>query len=280
MKRRICFLFMFLLLPMLPLVSQVKEFKGISWKKEKLAPGLVLKSTHTILFDSLWQNINVLCVNIKRRKVSLQYNNARNAKLSSQVQGTGALAAVNGGFFNIREGGSVTYIRANGVITEKDTAVLWTRNSNMTGAVLIDGNGKVQIDSARTNAWYDSNPGYVDVLVTGPLLLLNCVRQSLPSTSLVTVRHPRTVIGIKGRHRIVLLTLDGRTKEARGLNLHELTDLMLSFKCTNAVNLDGGGSTTMWVAGKPFNGIVNMPCDNKLFDHEGERAVSDILVIR
>jgi len=45
------------------------------------------------------------------------------------------------------------------------------------------------------------------------------------------------------------------------------------------VTLDGGGSTTMWIQGKPFKGVVNMPCDNKKFDHEGERAVSDIIVI-
>jgi hypothetical protein len=36
----------------------------------------------------------------------------------------------------------------------------------------------------------------------------------------------------------------------------------------------------MWISGKPFNGIVNMPCDNGKFDHEGERASSDIIVIR
>jgi len=64
------------------------------------------------------------------------------------------------------------------------------------------------------------------------------------------------------------------------MTLSELSELMLLLRCRDAVNLDGGGSTTMWINGKPFNGIVNMPCDNKKFDHEGERAVSDILVIR
>ena len=64
------------------------------------------------------------------------------------------------------------------------------------------------------------------------------------------------------------------------MTLDELTDLLLDNHCKDAVNLDGGGSTTMWISGKPFNGVVNMPCDNKIFDHEGERAVSDILIIR
>lgn len=78
----------------------------------------------------------------------------------------------------------------------------------------------------------------------------------------------------------MLLTLDGRTDQAAGMTLLQLTDLMILLHCRDAVNLDGGGSTTMWINGKPFSGVVNMPCDNKTFDHEGERAVSDILIIK
>jgi exopolysaccharide biosynthesis protein len=79
---------------------------------------------------------------------------------------------------------------------------------------------------------------------------------------------------------VILLTLDGRTAEASGMTLVQLADLMLLLKCTDAVNLDGGGSTTMFIKGKPYNGVVNMPCDNKIFDHAGERAVSDIIIIK
>ena len=60
------------------------------------------------------------------------------------------------------------------------------------------------------------------------------------------------------------------------MTLNEVAELMQLLRCKDAVNLDGGGSTTMWISGKPFNGVVNMPRDNKKFDHEGERAVSDI----
>ena len=102
----------------------------------------------------------------------------------------------------------------------------------------------------------------------------------LPSTPLVINKHPRTALGKRGKHKIFIITLDGRTEQARGMTLAEMADLMISLHCRDAVNLDGGGSTTMWISGKPFNGIVNMPCDNKLFDHAGERAVSDILIIR
>lgn len=79
---------------------------------------------------------------------------------------------------------------------------------------------------------------------------------------------------------MIILTLDGRTDQALGMTLAELTDFMSVLKCKDAVNLDGGGSTTMWISGKGENGVVNMPSDNKKFDHKGERAVSDILIIR
>ncbi len=64
------------------------------------------------------------------------------------------------------------------------------------------------------------------------------------------------------------------------MTLYELAEMMRLLKCRDAVNLDGGGSTTMWIDGKPFNGVVNMPSDNKKWDHEGERAVANILIVK
>jgi exopolysaccharide biosynthesis protein len=75
---------------------------------------------------------------------------------------------------------------------------------------------------------------------------------------------------------IILLTVDGRTTESQGVSLPELSFLMQNLNCKDAINLDGGGSTTMYIRDK---GVVNMPCDNKKFDHEGERRVSNILFI-
>jgi exopolysaccharide biosynthesis protein len=200
--------------------------------------------------------------------------------LSKQSLKAGAMASVNAGFFNIRDGGSVTYVRSGGMITDSDTSKTWSRNSNMTGSFLVDRDGNVFIEGAHSNSWYDTHNEYVEVLVTGPLLLSENERMQFPLTPLVVNKHPRTVVGKKSKHKIVIVTIDGRTEQAAGMTLNEVAELMTLLHCEDAVNLDGGGSTTMWISGKPFNGVVNMPCDNKKFDHEGERAVSDILVIR
>jgi exopolysaccharide biosynthesis protein len=264
----------------LSLEGQIKDFNKIRWEKEKLAPGLIWKSAHTILDDTIPQNINILIINTVKRRISIQYNPKENIKTSRQAETSGALAAVNAGFFNIKNGGSATYIRVGGRIADSDTAKKWLRNPNMTGVFLSDSFGNIFVDEARPNSWFDEHTEFSDVLVTGPLLIHDKKKVPLPKTSLVITKHPRTCIGVINKHKIIMVTLDGRTPEAKGMTLLELADLMLSLHSSDAVNLDGGGSTTMWIKGKPFNGVVNMPCDNRKFDHEGERAVSDIFIVK
>jgi exopolysaccharide biosynthesis protein len=260
--------------------AQIPGFKNIHWTRNKVSAGLILKSSHTNI-DSLGpQNINVLMVNIRKREISLYYESEINLTVDKQALSTEALAAINAGFFNIKEGGSVTYIRTDGNIQEPDTAKKWRRNTNMNGSILINKKGRVFIEESHTNKWYDDHAMFPDVLLTGPLLLKEKHKTVLPETSLVKLRHPRTAIGAKGRNRILLITIDGRTESASGMTLSELSDLLVSLKCREGVNLDGGGSTTMWIRNEPFDGIVNMPCDNKKFDHEGARAVSDIIIVR
>lgn len=262
------------------ITGQTDGYNKIRWEKEKIAPGLVWKSSHTILYDSVPQNINILFVNLKKRNIFINYDPQKNIPVSKQASEAHAIAAVNGGFFNIKYGGSTTYVRTNGRIVNTDTAIKWSRNSNMTGSLLIIDGKKLFIERSKANTWYDNHPDYDDILVTGPLLVEKYNMIKLPETPLVTNRHPRTAIGIRNNRKVLLITLDGRTREAAGMTLNELAAFMASLKCRDAVNLDGGGSTTMWIDGKAFNGVVNMPCDNKKFDHLGERAVSNILIIR
>ena len=85
------------------------------------------------------------------------------------------------------------------------------------------------------------------------------------------MRHPRTMIGIARDRAIWLVVVDGRQPElSAGMTLVELRELTRRLQLTDAVNLDGGGSTTMWVRGR----IVNRPSDA-----EGPRKVSDALLV-
>ena len=71
-------------------------------------------------------------------------------------------------------------------------------------------------------------------------------------------RHPRTMIGTAADNTIWLVTVDGRQPEQSvGMTLVELRALAHRLGLVNALNLDGGGSTTMWVQGQ----VMNKPSD-------------------
>lgn len=91
--------------------------------------------------------------------------------------------------------------------------------------------------------------------------------------SFTTARHPRTAIGFtKDQKNVFLVTVDGRQPDVSvGVNLQELAEFMATLGCWSAMNLDGGGSTTMVVD----NEVVNSPSDAS-----GPRTVvNSILVV-
>jgi exopolysaccharide biosynthesis protein len=117
--------------------------------------------------------------------------------------------------------------------------------------------------------------GVEELLGAGPMLVADgalhntevaeCF-QSLGGTS----RHPRTAAGWAEDGTLLLLVLDGRSKASRGATLNETAAILLAHGAHEALNLDGGGSTTLWVAGQ----VLNQPSDRA-----GERPVASILAL-
>lgn len=86
-----------------------------------------------------------------------------------------------------------------------------------------------------------------------------------------TQRHPRTAVGVDRNGNWIFVVVDGRQPgKSVGMSLEELTELMVSLGCRQAINLDGGGSTTMYLNGN----VVNSPSDVS-----GERPVADALMV-
>ena len=65
--------------------------------------------------------------------------------------------------------------------------------------------------------------------------------------------HPRTAAGYRNSGELVLLVVDGRQVDSRGVDLQELAILMRDLGCVEAINLDGGGSSAMVMDGKLLN---------------------------
>lgn len=82
-------------------------------------------------------------------------------------------------------------------------------------------------------------------------------------------RNPRTAIGYTADNNLIIVTVDGREKASVGMTLVELANFMKSIGCYNAMNLDGGGSTVLYVNGK----ISNHP------QYKGGIALSNALTL-
>jgi len=95
--------------------------------------------------------------------------------------------------------------------------------------------------------------------------------ENLQPATFTDMRHPRTLIGTDRQGFVWLVVIDGRQPERSvGMTFVELIRLCDRLGLENALNLDGGGSTTMVVKGQ----IVNRPSDAS-----GPRAVSDAIVV-
>ncbi len=83
-------------------------------------------------------------------------------------------------------------------------------------------------------------------------------------------RHPRTAVGVTEDGKLLLVTVDGRQPMSGGMTLYELAQLMKQLGATDAINLDGGGSTTLAIRGGL---VLNSPSEGK------ERPVANAVVV-
>ena len=134
------------------------------------------------------------------------------------------------------------------------------------GSVLVGrGPGAAQlkqmvVGSLASVRW--SLQGNPAMAISGEKILLKKGRRTVENDSEL---HPRTAVGIdRDTGRILLLVIDGRQKSSRGYTLVELARMMKSLGAEDALNLDGGGSSTMVGAGKGgLVKVLNSPSDGQ-----------------
>ncbi len=113
---------------------------------------------------------------------------------------------------------------------------------------------RVKLNIKLSPEWKDVN----HIISGGPYLIKNgeiYVDMTAQKLASIGGRNPRTAIGYTKDNHLIMLTADGREGASIGLTLMELANLMKEFGCFNAMNLDGGGSTVMYVNGQ----VVNKP---------------------
>ena len=106
-------------------------------------------------------------------------------------------------------------------------------------------------------------------LVRNGKVVIDGAAEGFSKNDFIAKKHPRTAVGMTRDRQLIFLTVDGRQDTSEGMTLPELAERMRKWGAEEAINLDGGGSTSMFVAG----GIVNGPSDGSL------RPIADSLLI-
>jgi exopolysaccharide biosynthesis protein len=264
--------------------TDMSKFTAAKWQTETLRKGITWEHYHfndMQLFNSN-QNINIVRMGKKMRRWQWAFVSGGDSllKTSTLAYNAQAMVGINGSFFDVKNGGAVDFIRVDGKTLDTTVLNKGKRAEHQKAALVLDKNTLKILRGDSLDLKWDEKLNYYNIMVTGPLLLLDNQPVTLIKSAFNDNRHPRSCVCITNKKEILLITIDGRTAESQGVSLPELRQITQRLNCKDAINLDGGGSTTLYIEGKPDNGVVNMPCDNKLFDHLGERKVSNIIVVK
>lgn len=233
-------------------------------------------------------------VDMNRSDVALKpyLNPVGKEGLTSFVTRLGAFAGINGGYFDVGSDASYSALIEPGVVKAKNIATIvrpagtfYTTRSLFsftdTRELSIDwiyhfGNRPIDIytfNAPLPNTESTPAPApsvaagtqYYEILAGiggGPTLVKNGQKLITYTEEVFfgsgvgnTNRDPRTVIGYTADKHVIMMVIDGRQVDSEGLSLPEAADLMISLGCIEAMNLDGGGSSTMAVG----NQLVNLP---------------------
>ena len=257
---------------------------------ERIADGVLLHRLEDPALLNPAGPVSVRALQLDPKKIALETGVAANVTparetVESIARRRGALAAINAGFFALADGKPVALLKSAGTLLGR------TRRSR--GAVaLSDRRGRPHLlfDRVTVEGTAGDAKSYRTRLGTKPkdwahardavggagLLLLDgrefheWTDEGL-AAGFDTTRHPRTVIGEDQSGAVWLITVDGRQPSlSLGMTFIELQGLARRLGLRSALNLDGGGSTTMVVQGH----VVNHPSDAT-----GPRPVSDAILV-
>ncbi len=250
------------------------EAIGDLWIERVVAEGVRWRARRFVDLNGP-QVVHVLRVDTMQPEVSIRAIAASGCQTVGSVgQAAGAVAGINGGYFGsgcapvslLKQSGS--FLAANAV-----TRGAFGLTKEMAPLVEVVAAGE------NWPAAHEAHGGG-PVLVVGAVALQGnaaWAKEGFTSSGF-NGDNPRTFAGYDQDGVSALATVDGRRANAKGMSLDELASFAGSAEVglSEAVNLDGGGSSTMWIAGATPNGVVNYPSDAKqeAAGHPGSRPCS------
>ena len=240
------------------------------------------------------QFVNIISLDLNCKDYELEFVAIdRLDSLSSVATRHDAVVAINGTYE-----WDASFVKVDGkVFSEITLPADHLRYWKHEGAVAYDGK-KIEIGYGDKSSYakskmpnmLSSSPMLIDnyklvgVTFVGDISKLNISK--LPSEDYrrhQSVRHPRTAVALTRSNRLLLITVDGRSVNSAGMSAKELTEFLVTwFNPRYALNMDGGGSTTMYIkgSGESFTDVINYPTDNRRYDHYGQRMVSSHILVK
>ncbi len=281
-------------------------FVNASWEITDLGKGAQAMYAQIPMFYST-QSICVVKYPMKKFSTDILHRPGETAGKPSEIgKEIGAAFAMNAGFFHVKQRIPSVYFREGNEQLGYTHPTELYRVDGLMG--LKDSKGrKAVIEMAADTMQYDAiSKVWKEAMASGPVLILDDeiavplltgdkadganvaamaqeqkegskIRTHYSSAQFYDKRHPRAAFGTDDEGNAYLLVIDGRFKgKADGATIYETAYICHMLGMTNAINLDGGGSTTLWTE---KTGVINHPYDNKKFDHEGERTVPNLIVV-
>lgn len=223
-----------------------------------------------------FNGILVIVHNPKRVKIGYSSKLGTVGQKTSEIaKENNALVAINGGGFNDKGNNSTTIWTGTGAIPTgiiiSNGKVIFPSEADLDpiqvyqGVAGITSSGKLVVGNHSVRELLQM--GVTEALCFGPTLIENGTETTGLSYQ---GADPRTAIGQRTDGSILLLTLDGRQVFEAGATIQDVQTIMKEEGAYNAVNLDGGASTTMYYGGK----VQNSPSDKF-----GERPVPTAIYV-
>ncbi|MBO5815834.1 MAG: phosphodiester glycosidase family protein [Bacteroidales bacterium] len=278
-----------LLIAGLPVWSIEREkdslaFVSAEWTFTKLEGGATAMTARMQIFESA-QSIAIIKYPARKFRTELIHSPGEMAGKTSEIaRREKMLMAMNGSYFNMKQLTPCTYFRIADQVLGETSASESFRVNGVVGIRNRRGH-RVKIISCQPSDYNEITERWHSVLAAGPVLMedkeivvpeiTKSDENGNGTDAFYDKRHPRSAIGYDKKGNIYLIVTDGRHPgDAEGTSIYE-TALICSFlNLEDAINLDGGGSSTLW---RSEEGVLNHPSDNRKFDAQGERKVPNII---
>jgi len=185
------------------------------------------------------------------------------------------LAGVNGGFWKVN-GDPSGVLKCDGIwhglASKKRGSIGWNDRKvyiDRLMTIQTDQGVKIEPYFEPDNDWSDIENivGGVPVLIKKGTIINDYRPEKIGIPTFVTLKHCRTAIGLLKDRRWVFVVISGKTKYISGFTIKELAHYMLKLGCVEAVNLDGGRSSSM---------VLN---DELVNQNKTHNDVSDCIII-